>query len=106
MNSRRIARRHRSITGLKTYSFSIAKKFSIVGVLACTFYSLSSCNSEYVQKPRGFFEIKLPPKKYQQFNQPDYPYTFEYPVYGNALKDSVFFEESAEKYWMIEYWTL
>src|SRR4030095_8777840 len=63
--------------------------------------SLTALNSEYVQKPRVYFEIELPPKKYQQFDQPGFPYTFEYPVYGNAEKDSLFFEEKAENpYWI------
>src|SRR6478672_8502278 len=55
-------------------------------------FCLTSCNSDYVQKPRGYFEIELPPKQYQLFDQPGFPYTFEYPVYGKTVKDSLFFE--------------
>lgn len=62
---------------------------------------ITSCNSEYTQKPRGYFTINLPAKKYQQFNEPGYPYTFEYPVYGSVVKDSLFFNEKAESpYWI------
>ncbi len=68
--------------------------------IACLF-SATSCNSEYTQKPRGYFTINLPVKKYQQFNEPGYPYTFEYPVYGSVVKDSLFFDEKAENpYWI------
>ena len=60
-----------------------------------------SCNSEYVSRPRAYFKIELPQKKYQSFKDPRYPYTFEYPVYGNVIKDSLFFEEQAENpYWI------
>ncbi len=58
-----------------------------------------ACNSDYIIKPRGYFKIDLPPKKYQPFNQPDYPYAFEYPVYGNVVKDTSFFEEETP-YWI------
>ena len=60
-----------------------------------------SCNSDYVIKPRGYFKIGFPKKAYQKFNQPGYPYTFEYPVYGQVTKDSLFFDQKAENpYWI------
>ncbi len=49
-----------------------------------------ACNSDYTPKPRGYFKIHFPEKKYQVFDQPGYPYAFEYPVYGNVVKDSSF----------------
>jgi gliding motility-associated lipoprotein GldD len=62
---------------------------------------LSACNSEYTQKPRGYFKIDLPSKQYQKFDQPGFPYTFEYPVYGRIVKDSLFFDQKAENpYWI------
>jgi gliding motility-associated lipoprotein GldD len=60
-----------------------------------------SCNSTFVPKPRGYFVIDLPKKEYKQFNQPGYPYTFEYPVYANIIKDSTFFGEATENPWWI-----
>jgi gliding motility-associated lipoprotein GldD len=61
----------------------------------------SACNSDYVPKPRGYFKIPLPEHRYQVFNQPGYPYTFEYPVYANVLQDSTFFENKPENpYWI------
>ena len=60
-----------------------------------------SCNSEYTPRPRGYFKIDLPKKEYKAFDQPGYPYTFEYPVYGNVIKDSLFFDQHPENpYWI------
>ena len=62
---------------------------------------LTACNSDYTLKPRGYYKIELPQKQYRQFNQPGFPYTFEYPVYGEIVKDSTFFEAKAENpYWI------
>ena len=60
-----------------------------------------SCNSPYTPKPKGYFKIDFPVKKYQLFNQPGYPYTFEYPVYANVVKDSTFFGGATENPWWI-----
>lgn len=65
-------------------------------VIVCT-----SCNSNFVPKPRGYFKINLPEKKYQVFDQPGYPYTFEYPVYARIIKDSTFFGDATENPWWI-----
>lgn len=64
-------------------------------VFACGDASLES------QKPRGYFKIDFPEKKYRVFDMPGYPYKFEYPVYGTVVKDSLFFEEKTENpYWI------
>jgi gliding motility-associated lipoprotein GldD len=64
-------------------------------------FLLFACNSDYTVKPRGYYKIPLPPKAYRTFDAPGYPYTFEYPVYGTILKDSLFFDERAENpYWI------
>jgi gliding motility-associated lipoprotein GldD len=61
----------------------------------------TSCNSDYTIKPRGYFKIDFPQKAYQKFDNPSYPYSFEYPVYGQVIKDSMFFDEKAENpYWI------
>ncbi|MFZ2784433.1 MAG: hypothetical protein WAZ36_08540 [Sediminibacterium sp.] len=62
---------------------------------------LVSCNSPFTPKPTGYFRISFPEKKYRLFEQPGYPYTFEYPVYATITKDSMFFGESAENPWWI-----
>jgi gliding motility-associated lipoprotein GldD len=62
---------------------------------------LLSCNRDYTIKPRGYFKIDLPQKSYQKFDRPGYPYTFEYPVYSNVVKDTLFFESEPENpYWI------
>lgn len=73
--------------------------FTVLSIAGC--FVLIACNSEYTFKKRGYFKIELPEKEYKKFEQPGYPYTFEYPVYGNIIKDSTFFESEAENPWWI-----
>ena len=61
----------------------------------------ASCNSTFTAKPPGYFAIDFPKHEYQVFNQPGYPYTFEYPVYAKVLKDSTFFGGTTENPWWI-----
>ena len=64
-------------------------------------YSFSSCNSNYtVGKKKGYFNIGFPEKKYQLFDQPGYPYSFEYPVYSKVTKDTTFFDDKAGDWWI------
>ncbi len=68
-------------------------------LLATCFFA--SCNSDFVQKERGYFKISLPQKKYQVFDKAGFPYSFEYPVYAEVIPDSTFFNEKAENpYWV------
>ncbi len=60
-----------------------------------------SCNSDYTPKRRGYFKIHFPQKEYRLFDQPGYPYSFEYPVYANVIKDSSFFGGATENPWWI-----
>ncbi len=62
---------------------------------------VSSCNSSYTPKPTGYYKIGFPEKKYQLFDQPGYPYSFEYPVYAKIVKDSTFFGDATENPWWI-----
>lgn len=62
---------------------------------------LNACNSSYTPKPAGYFKIDFPEKKYQLFDQPGYPYTFEFPVYAKVVKDSTFFGNATENPWWI-----
>ena len=51
-----------------------------------------SCNNNYTAgKKKGYFKIEFPKKEYRQFEEPGYPYTFEYPVYATIIKDTLFF---------------
>ncbi len=62
---------------------------------------LVSCNSPYVSKKRGYFNIELPQRSYQLFNREGFPYSFEYPVYANIVKDSTFFDTNPENpFWV------
>lgn len=59
------------------------------------------CNSDYTSKKEGYFKIDFPGKSYVLFNDPAYPYTFEYPVYAKIAKDSSFFDNGAKNpYWL------
>lgn len=60
-----------------------------------------ACNSPFTPKPRGYYQIALPEKQYQVFNQEGYPYSFEYPVYSQVVKDSTFFGEQTENPWWV-----
>lgn len=60
-----------------------------------------SCNSEFTPKKRGYYRIDFPKHEYQTFDQPGYPYSFEYPVYAKIVKDTTFFEANPENpYWI------
>jgi gliding motility-associated lipoprotein GldD len=60
-----------------------------------------SCNSAYTPKPRGYYKISFPQHQYQQFNQPGFPYSFEYPTYATVIHDTTFFEDKPENpYWI------
>lgn len=59
------------------------------------------CNAPYVSKKRGYFKIDLPERGYQKFDNPGFPYSFEYPVYAQIGKDSTFFDNNPENpYWI------
>jgi gliding motility-associated lipoprotein GldD len=47
-----------------------------------------SCNEEYTPKPRGFFRIALPEKKYEIYSPQNCPFQFEIPVYAKVTVDS------------------
>lgn len=85
----------KAIINLPLIQYRIFLRVIIIAFLA------TSCNSSFNPKPTGYFNILFPEKKYQQFNQPGYPYTFEYPVYGTITKDSTYFEQVTENPWWI-----
>lgn len=68
--------------------------------LICIGFLLYSCNSTYTSKKKGYFKIDFPERKYVLFDEPGVPYSFEYPVYANIVKDSTFFDSTPENpYW-------
>jgi gliding motility-associated lipoprotein GldD len=65
------------------------------------FTCLQSCNSPYTPKRRGYFRIDFPRHEYQTFDRPGYPFSFEFPVYANVIRDSSFFDTVPENpYWI------
>ena len=64
---------------------------------------LASCGPDvFPPKPPGYFRIDTPSThEYKVFDQPGYPYSFEYPAYSNIQRDSVFLGEKASNpYWI------
>jgi len=62
---------------------------------------LAGCNSSYSPKPKGYFKIEFPKRSYQKFDNPEFPYSFEYPVYAQIIRDTTFFEEKPENpFWL------
>jgi len=63
-------------------------KFPSGLVLFLLLVFIFSCNSGYTPKPRSYFKINLPKRAYKEFNEPGYPYIFEYPVYAHISKEA------------------
>lgn len=57
---------------------------------------LASCNQDYSPKPRAYFRISFPEKKYQQYAG-DCPYSFDYPIYAKVSPD---IEKDAQPCWL------
>jgi gliding motility-associated lipoprotein GldD len=56
-----------------------------------SFTLIAACNEPYTPKSKGYAVIDLPQKSYQLFNEPGYPYTFEYPTYATINKEVNYF---------------
>ena len=65
----------------KSNSLVIMMLITITGIVV-----MPSCNNEYTPKPRGYFRLALPEKKYALLDS-IYPYTFEYPAYARITND-------------------
>jgi len=63
---------------------------------------IASCNSNYTSKKEGYFKIEFPPKEYRTFNDPSFPYTFEYPVYARIANDSSYFNKGEKNPYSID----
>lgn len=57
---------------------------------------LSCSGNDYIPKPRAYFRIEFPQKKYRLFDS-ICPYIFEYPVYARIAPDR---NPQAEPYWI------
>lgn len=83
-------------------TLTMKKKFFIItAFFLASSLLMISCNSNYTYKKKGYFKIDFPEKKYQLFDKPGYPYSFEYPVYATVIKDSSFFGDATENPWWI-----
>jgi len=62
---------------------------------------LFACNSPFTPRERAYYLIEFPARSYQVFDEPGYPYRFEYPVYSRVMKDSSLFDSNADNpYWI------
>jgi len=80
---------------LKPLKINSSIVFTIVAIWV-PLCMMSSCRKHYTPKPRGYFRIDLPVKKYRQSNF-SCPFSFEYPEYAQILPDKL---NNAEPYWM------
>lgn len=78
--------------------YGIAKQMKVHGLylLIVLCLSLTSCTQDYSPKPRGYFNIKFPDKRYQTYSS-NCPYSFDYPVYAKVLPDT---ERDAKPCWL------
>lgn len=73
--------------------------FTLIIMISVSFFL--GCNSNYSSKKTGYFKIALPQHQYQLFNDSNFPYRFEYPVYANIIQDSSYFDSKPENdYWI------
>lgn len=63
-------------------------------VLIFIFFTACS-NNNYAPKPKGYFRIEFPEKKYQTFTG-NAPFSFDYPVYARLENDK---SDGAEPFW-------
>jgi gliding motility-associated lipoprotein GldD len=74
----------------------------ILIVILCLIF-IGSCKPPvFPPKPPGYFRIDTPAEhRYKLFDQPGFPYTFEYPVYCVPEKDTMFTTDSVDtRYWI------
>lgn len=72
-------------------------KYLISMFFLMPFILLNACdNNDFTPKPRCYFRIALPEKKYKTFDS-IYPYSFEYPTYSFIRPD---LNEKAEPFWI------
>ena len=81
---------------------SVQSSFGFLSIIIClSSIIFISCNSTFVPKQRGYFNIPLPQHQYQVFDQPGFPYSFEIPVYAKVVQDTTFFDAKPENPWWI-----
>ncbi len=70
--------------------FAAMSRFLIISLLALAM--IASCRPPiFPPKPAGYARIDTPAEhRYQLFDHPGFPYTFEFPVYATIASDTVF----------------
>lgn len=85
---------------LNTHSFPNIKSGSVSSLfllsVSIILLAFSSCSNDYTPKPRGYFRIALPEKKYTLLDS-IYPYRFEYPASAFITNDPL---SPGEKNWI------
>ncbi|MHC1702746.1 MAG: gliding motility lipoprotein GldD [Tenuifilaceae bacterium] len=74
----------------------VLEKILFLSVFVSILVSLNGCGTESIPKPRGYFRLEFPEKKYRELDT-IFPYKFSYPVYGKIVDDKM---AGAEKYWI------
>lgn len=70
-----------------------------LGMLSCIFISCDE--KQFTPKPKGYFAVSFPEKKYRVFEKEGFPYRFEYPQGADIVRDTFFFNEKTENPWWI-----
>lgn len=71
------------------------KKISLISFF-CVLALFSACGGDYSPKPRGYFKIDFPEKKYQNYSN-NCPFSFDFPLYSKIIPDN---EKDAKPCWM------
>lgn len=72
------------------------KKIVAYSFLLLTVTLIAACQEEYTPKPKGYFRISFPEHAYKLYNPDFCPFSFEYPVYANISRDTVFLDTVPE----------
>ena len=84
-----------------TQLINVKKIFVKECILVLLFLGLLSCNSTYTSKKKGYYQIDFPKRDYVKFDDPSFPYSFEYPAYAKIERDSAYFDtNSSNPYWI------
>ncbi|MCD4771869.1 MAG: gliding motility lipoprotein GldD [Bacteroidales bacterium] len=84
------------IINKKTTSKQLQTILASIIIVLVIFLLISSCDNNYVPKPRGYFRIDLPQKNYISLDT-NFPYKFEYPDYAEIYPGK---HSPNEPYWI------
>lgn len=80
------------------------KCFVTITILLATVLLYSCRPTDFTPKPKGYPKIELPTQHtYKQFNDKDFPFTFEYPTYGKITQDTNLIIQENAPYWVNVY---